>query len=125
MKIHNWKTIGEVKDIFQFIFPGLKLKFYRKLCGHYEGLIECSIADHTKPLYQISKRSKDSVLEFNFQDTVKDLVEKFKDVLGLNIQIFWASSDVCIGTTKIGNCTLSQLNDNSLLTNQKYLLNEY
>ena len=114
MKIDPNLTIESVIEQFSKVYPGLKLELYSKEHEEGEGSSKASTLDHSMKLADVNPSIASDDLELDPQMTVAELENAFKDVYGLNVQVFRRSNQLWLQTSTTDSWTLEVQNRKGL-----------
>lgn len=110
MLITDDKKISEIQAEFRKKFPYLKLEFYA--LPHTEGEISANSAhiDADKTVGEVRTIHNDGELSINGNLKVSTLEGNFRDIYGLNVQVFRRSRKIWLQTTATDEWTLTEQN---------------
>jgi hypothetical protein len=103
-------SLGEVKRKFQSLFPFLKLEFYSEPHQAGQGSPKDFQLDSTKKISEVGSDNNNGVITLSPKTLVKDLEEAFKDIFGLNVQVFRKAGTTWIQTILTDEWTLEKQN---------------
>ena len=122
MVIAQEKTLREIKDIFSFIFPGLKIEFYKGSHLKYELSTQSSQYDENLRLSEISSKLFSDEFKFYPKNTVAEIEKEFEDRYGIHIQIFRRSNDLWLQTSATDDWTLEEQNRKGLQSTESKII---
>lgn len=108
--LHSERTIQEVKEEFNTVYPFLKIEFFSKRHKPGEGSTEFDELDPSAELIDVTGALKEGIIDINPTDTVKDVEQKFQQQYGLPVQIFRKQKGVWHETTVTDDLTLQEQN---------------
>lgn len=108
--LHSDRTIKEVSEEFNTVYPFLKIEFFTKKHGEGEGSPAVDEVDPALPLIEVSGVLKEGTIEINPTDTVKQVEQKFQQQYGLPVQVFRKQKGVWLETTITDDLTLQEQN---------------
>lgn len=111
MKISKNKTLKEVKELFNFIFPELTIEFYKNSFDPFDlapSKLEC---DGNTKLLEINPDINGSEIHFDYSSTVHYFVDQFERKFGLFIQVFRSRNIIRFHPTLKNNLTLESFNN--------------
>jgi hypothetical protein len=111
IKIQSTVSIADIKKQFSEAYPFLKLEFFRSPHEESEPTSKKSMITTNPVIGEISKISKDGLLETIPSMTVHDLESTFRDEYGLFVQVFRSSGKVWLETSSTDNMTLKEQNE--------------
>jgi len=114
MHINKEKTIGELKNEFHDKFQGLKLEFYKRDHNEYEPSSPDDMLDESSSLSSLIDFSEDREYIIKADISVKQLENDFKNIFGLNVQVFRKSKDIWLQTSATDDWTLEKQNSKGL-----------
>ncbi|MDP3928486.1 MAG: hypothetical protein Q8R57_05650 [Bacteroidota bacterium] len=108
--INNSKTIANIQDDFQSLFPYLKIEFFK--AQHQSG--EPSAKEHvisgSLTLQELNPSLVSGEIEVISGLKVGELEQLFAEKFGLSVQVFHKSGSVWLQTTRTDNWTLTEQN---------------
>ena len=107
MIIDQHKTINQIQQEFNGLFPFLKIEFFKKSHNTFGGNSNKEIIHSKEPLIITSIGE----LHITSSMTVNELEQRFKSQFGLNIQVFRKHGKTWIETTVTDNWTLYKQNE--------------
>lgn len=107
--INSNKTIEEVQAEFNSEFPYLKIQFFRHGHKAFKGNEKKELLPVTAKIGAL--KHHDGSIEIVPAMTVNDLETMFKNVFGLNVQVFRKSGKSWLETTVTDAWTLQKQND--------------
>lgn len=110
MLITDEKKISEIQSEFHSKFPYLKLEFYSQ--PHSEGGISNKSAhlNADKTVGEVRTIHNDGQLSINGNLKVSTLESNFREIYGLNAQVFRRSRKIWLQTTATDEWTLAEQN---------------
>lgn len=111
IKILDHKTIGEVQTEFQKHFPFLKIEFYVGEHSEGQGTLDSLKINVNKTIGEARSKRLTGEVSIHGNQKVATLEANFRDVFGLNVQVFRKSANVWLQTTVTDEWTLSQQNE--------------
>lgn len=118
MKITKDKTIREVKDLFSFKFPGLKMEFYEKKNEAYKGSEVANQFDENLKIAEINPNITSGEIVFRNENTTRDIEQSFEDLFGLHVQVFRRSNELWLQTSATDDWTLEVQNRKGIHSTQ-------
>ena len=111
LRIDDNKSIEDLQDKFEQCFPGLRLEFY----GQSHNWSEATPSKYQIPserlIGDIRKIHSSGILEIKSWFLTGRVEQDFKEMYGLNVQIFRLKNKKWVQTTQSDNLTLAQLID--------------
>jgi len=114
MKINPELSIEALISEFSNQYPGLKMELYSQSHEEGENSAQSAIIDHQQKLGDVNPEIDSSDLMIDPQMTVAELEGKFKDIYGLNVQVFRRSNQLWLQTSATDNWTLEVQNRKGL-----------
>jgi hypothetical protein len=108
--LHSERTIKEVKEEFNTVYPFLKIEFFSKMPKPGEASREVEELDPSAELIEITGALKEGIIDINPTDTVKEVEQKFQQQYGLPVQIFRKQKGVWHETAVTDDLTLQEQN---------------
>jgi len=108
ISINNDLSTSQIQEQFSEAFPGLKIVFVKHSHGEGEGTKKEDIIHVDKTVKELSGDGLDVQIEINKSETVGEIEGKFRDHLGLNIQVFRKAGGVWIETVNTDHWTIAQ-----------------
>ena len=108
MKIQDSKTIKEIKDEFSKKFTGLKLEFYSKEHKVGEGNPQDYLLNDDLLLKDVRLNHNEGELSIDGHLKVSSLENNFKEMFGVNVQVFRKSGRIYLQTTTTDEWTLAE-----------------
>ena len=108
LNIHDNLLLEDIQDQFSDSFPSLKIEFYRHAHHRKEGSTQQDQIDAKTRVSDIRKRHNPGVLLLKSTDTTYHVESMFKDIFGLNVQIFRKGKNGWIQTIPTDNYSLQQ-----------------
>lgn len=112
MIISDDRTIQSIQTEFQTHFPNLKIEFYTVPHDTEKGSsLTQQLLEVTKTIGELREQQNTGDLSINGHQKVSTLESNFRDIYGLNVQVFRRSgNDVWLQTSATDNWTLSEQN---------------
>ena len=104
------RTISEIKEEFNVLFPFLKLEFFRTAHEEAEATQHREMIKKNMPISDISRNKKYGTFYLTPATTVATLEATLRDDFGLYVQVFRKSGTVWLETTVTDNLTLQTQN---------------
>ena len=114
MIITKDKTIKEIKEVFNNSFPGLKIEFYKKHHGAYEGSMKDAQYDEHLTFEKISSSISSCEIDLSKTQSTKEVEDAFEERCALHVQIFRMSKDLWLQTSTTDDWTLEHQNEKGL-----------
>ena len=112
MIISDDRTIAAIQDEFQAHFSNLKIEFYTDKHNIEETSPSTQqLVDMSKTIGVLRKSKYEDDLSINGHLKVSTLERNFRDIYGLNVQVFRRSGDTWLQTSATDNWTLSEQNN--------------
>ncbi|QQS29668.1 MAG: hypothetical protein IPM47_01570 [Sphingobacteriales bacterium] len=110
MLITEDRTISDIQVEFHKKFPFLKLEFYA--APHEEGGVSSdrTLIDSNKTVAEVRTVKNSGDLSINGHLKVSTLESNFRELYGLNVQVFRRSRKIWLQTTATDEWTLSEQN---------------
>jgi hypothetical protein len=108
LKINDNKTIIDIKMKFAECFPYLKLEVYYKGHKWKEASRSKFLVPHDKRLGDIRRGCFQGIMNIKSWHKTGEVEGNFKDIFGLNVQIFRRYKDSWIQTTNSDGLTLKE-----------------
>jgi hypothetical protein len=109
LHIDDNKTIADLQDKFEQCFPGLKIEFYSKAHNWKEATPSKYMLDNEIRIGDIIKANSSNIFEIKSWFQTGKVEQDFRELFGLNVQVFRVKNDKWIQTTKSDQQTLAQL----------------
>lgn len=107
--ISDHKTVEDLQDRFSDCFPYLRIEFYKEADDAREKEYEkTNLIKSYERIGDIRNKSHTGVLDIKSWDKTSVIKKEFKEVFGLNIQLFRLYKDQWIPTTYSDELTLKQ-----------------
>ncbi len=119
MLINDKMTLSEVQRSFHKNYPGLKLEFYKYAHKDHEGSKNENRYDSSELIANIRTIHAEGELEVDPDMSISKLESSFKDMFGLNVQVFRKSNTIWLQTITTDNWTLSESNRKGLASKRK------
>lgn len=103
------KTIADLQDDFNQLYPFLRLDFYKNVNGRLGSFLKQKL-NKTVLLYNAGNQ-KEGKLEITDFMTVEQLEKIFQNRFGMSVQVSRKSGSVWLETTMTDNWTLKQQNE--------------
>lgn len=111
INITDEATIEEVQTAFHEHFPYLKLEFYKQEHEEGKGSSNKDKIDVSTTIGDARSESSVGNVSIHGNQKVSTLERVFRDVYGLNVQVFRKSGGLWLQTTTTDDWTLSEQND--------------
>jgi hypothetical protein len=111
LKIDDNKSIANIQQEFNAMFPYLKLEFFKRAHEAHEGSPKKDMLNSNLALKQFAKKHIDGTLEIKDSMKVSDLENSFQMLFSLSAQVFRKSAGSWIETSVTDDWTLRQQND--------------
>ena len=108
--INDHRKIFAIQDEFNSIFPYLKLEFFSKPHKHVGTSAKKFIKHNSKTLGECRTIHNKGQITISSHMTVADLEQSFRDIYGLEVQVFRNSGKVWLETTVTDGWTLEEQN---------------
>jgi hypothetical protein len=108
----NNKTIGQIQEEFNNIFPYLRIQFFKESHNENEGSRPDLMVKNTTQLFSVSPTNQK--LEILGSMKVSELENLFKHKYKLNIQVFRKSGNAWLETTVTDSWTLDKQNQEGI-----------
>ena len=108
--INDNRKIFAIQESFNQLFPYLKIEFFSKPHKLNGGSAKKYIKSASKTIGDCRTIHKSGTITITPQMTVTELEDHFKDVFGLNAQVFRQSGKVWLETTVTDGWTLEEQN---------------
>lgn len=108
--ISDNRLIEQVQDEFSKNFPFLKIGFFNRAHRPGQGTAFSHLRSHQKTIGECRTLRNEGELIINPKMTVAELEQKFREIYGLNVQVFRKSGAVWLETTVTDGWTLEQQN---------------
>lgn len=122
--ITDEKTLGEIKNEFSTKFPHLKIDFYKKNHEEDEGTSPRYQSEDSQTVDDARKNKNEGHLSINGNQKTSTLESKFKEIYGLNVQVFRNSGGLWMQTTATDEWTLSHQEETAANRNKQWDLDE-
>jgi len=120
MIINKDKTIREIKDEFNSLYPGLKIEFYKKPHAAYRGTEKAEQYDEDCTISDMNPLFIPSDIAIKKDQTAENLEQEFEHMYGLHVQIFRRSNDLWLQTSMTDNWTLEVQNRKGINSVKQY-----
>jgi hypothetical protein len=109
--IDDTSTIQEIQQEFNAQYPNLKIEFFHQDDSHHKLFCRLNlITDTHKKLKEIRHIHQKGQISINGHQKVSTLERHFKELLGVNIQVFRKSGKSWLQTTATDEWTLAEQN---------------
>lgn len=109
MIISDDRTIQSVQIEFQEHFPNLKIEFYSTPHDTEQAsMMSQQLLDVGKTIGELREQDNKGNLSINGHQKVSTLESNFRDIYGLNVQVFRRSGGTWLQTSATDHWTLSQ-----------------
>lgn len=110
MIIKDERTVTELQEEFNQLFPYLNLEIFSKSHRVGEGSAKKFILSNSKTLGECRTRHNSGTMKITRTMTVAELEQKFATVYGLSVQVFRKSGKIWLETTVTDSWTLEKQN---------------
>lgn len=110
IEINDSRKIFAIQKEFSTFFPYLKLEFFSKPHSPGGPSSKKFVTHNSKSLLECRTIHKNGIITITPGMTVSDLEQHFKDVYGLNVQVFRRSGKAWLETTITDKWTLQEQN---------------
>ena len=111
LTIEGARSLQDVQQDFNAAYPFLKLEFFKPLFGLNNLPSAKNILMHSLKVSEARRVQHDGQLELRDLMQVAELERTFKELYGLNVQVFRKSGNIWLETTMTDSWTLKQQND--------------
>ena len=108
IKISDEKTLGEVKKEFSYLFPNLKIEFYKVSHREHEGSVNKNLLNDSLKIGRVRISHDDGQLILDSKTVTAEVENEFRKFYGLNVQVFRRSGKLWLQTTSSDDWTLEQ-----------------
>jgi hypothetical protein len=108
LQIHDNLQVSDVQERFSKCFPYLKIEFYTRAHHIGDETPEKFMVDRNKRIGEIRRNKNAGCLEIKSWFTVSRIEKDFKELFGLNVQVFRSENDEWVQTSKTDNRSLLQ-----------------
>ena len=109
LQIDDSKTIRDLQERFSLSFPGFRIELCNKP-HHWEELCEEGhFLSSMRSLGSVRKNHHPGVLEIRSSQKIGEIEERFRNLFGLNVQIFFKSNGKWIQTVISDNLTIADV----------------
>jgi hypothetical protein len=115
IQIHDSLPVSQVQERFSKCFPFLKIEFYTRPLGPGEASSENYLIHHSRKIGEIRDEANEGCLEIKSWFTAGHVEKDFRDLFGLNVQVFRKENDDWIQTTRTDCYSLYEQNEMSCL----------
>jgi hypothetical protein len=109
--INEHKSIAEIQREFEHQFPYLKIQFYTYPCDGSEDCMTENLISSEKKIGQIRSKPYSGTLGISGNQKTSSLKKIFRDVYGLNIEIFRRSGVMWMQPINTDNRTIDEQNE--------------
>ena len=113
LEIDDTKTVAELQERFSLCFPQLKIEFYHKRHHWQEDSAENLKINPQLLIGNVRKMHEPGVLEIKSWHKTGEVEQNFKDLFGLNVQVFYRDHHQWKQSIHSDNKTLSKLSEQS------------
>ena len=112
MKLHIDKEspIKSIQNQFSEVYPFLKIEFFRNLSLNNKPAQKAEKIDPSKKIKLVGKINEHDSIDISKQRTVAQLEKDFKELFGLNAQVYRKSGNLWIETSLTEDWALEQQN---------------
>jgi len=114
MYISPNKKISDIQSQFNFIFPGLRVEFYKKPHKSYKGSLKDNLLDADIRLDTILPNLECDDVELTTETTVAKFEQELLDRFNLNVQVFRRSDKTWLQTISTDDWTLAKQNEKGI-----------
>lgn len=111
LTIDDNKTISNIQQEFNTIFPYLKLEFFKHAHAIGQGNPKKDMLNASLVLKQFRKKHTNGEIEIEENMKVSELESSFQTLFGISAQVFRKSAGSWIETSVTDDWTLKQQND--------------
>jgi hypothetical protein len=111
LTINDSKTISNIQQEFNAMFPYLKLEFFKNAHAIHQGNPKKDMLNSNLALKEFRKKHNKGNLEIKESMKVSDLENAFQTLFGIPAQVFRKSAGSWIETSVTDDWTLKQQND--------------
>lgn len=111
LHISDSKTVEELQDHFNKCFPYLKIEFYKETDGHVKACDKSNLVSPKTFIGEIRSNGRSATMDIKSWDKTSKVKNDFKNIFGLNIQIFRLQNGEWLPTTYSDELTLRQQYD--------------
>lgn len=119
MYIKKEKTVKDIQEEFNTLFPGLQIQFYTRKHNDRAGSPDSYRVSSDTKLESFKTMRKDGFLPIYKTMPVSELEQTFESRFGLHVQVFRQSQDLWLQTTSTDTWTLEEQNKKGMNSNQK------
>lgn len=112
LRIDDHRSIEDLQDKFEQCFPGLRIEFYDQSHDWLEPTSSKHLIPAERLIGEIRKIHNSGTLEIKSWFQTGKVEQDFKELYGLNVQIFRSKNTKWVQTTQSDNLTLAQLVNN-------------
>lgn len=112
LRIDDNRNIEDLQDKFEQCYPGLKIEFYNQSHDWLEPTSSKHLISAERLIGEIRKIHNSGTLEIKSWFLTGKVEQDFKELFGLNVQIFRLKNSKWVQTTQSDNKTLAQLVNN-------------
>jgi hypothetical protein len=109
--ITDRRKIFAIQKEFNSLFPYLKLEFFAKSCRPGGSSSQKTVKEPSKTLGECRTVHNNGILTITPNMSVKSLVQNFRDIYGLTIQVLRKSGKVWLETTVTDGWSLKEQNE--------------
>ena len=106
--ISDHKTLADIKNEFNALFPHLKLEFYEKKHSGGHGSEERYLYDSRLKIGVVKKKAHSGHLKISGAMKTSALEQSFEDLYGLYAQLFRLSGHIWLQSTSTDNWSLNE-----------------
>jgi len=111
LTIDDSKTISNIQQEFNALFPYLKLEFFKHTQALHQGNPKKDMLNASLALKQFRKKHTNGRIEVKENMKVSQLEDSFQTLFGISAQVFRKSAGTWIETSITDDWTLKQQND--------------
>lgn len=111
LKITDRRTIKEIQDEFNALFPWLMLEFFTKPHGEGRPSPKKQMISGSNTIEELRTVHTNGSISIDPSMTVSSLEQEFSNVYGLSVQVFRHSGNSWLETTTTDSWTLEKQNE--------------
>jgi hypothetical protein len=123
--INDQRSLREIQGVFSAFYPYLKLEFYSRRHGKYEGSDELYLIEPNILIGDIKATHVCGVLDILPLSKVSDVEKEFQQRFGLSVQIFRKEKKSWEQTTGMDDFTLKELNKFGRNSSDEFIIGDY
>ncbi|SRR5579871_92257 len=110
IEINDINTIGEVCRIFSEQYPFLKIEFFDEAHHWQEASSLKHLLPHNRTIAEVRKRHNSGAIEIHSWEKTGRVEQQFRELFGLNVQIFRRQIDGWVQTVGTDELVLEEQN---------------